>query len=108
MSNVAELAIPYAVLALHDDNIAPTEENINKLLAAAGIEVEAVWVSIFARALAGRNLGDLLNNVGAAAAAPAASSAPAAAAPAAEKKEDKKKEEKKKESDEDMGFSLFD
>ncbi len=47
MSNIAELAVPYAILALHDDNVEITEENIMKLLKAASIEVESVWVSIF-------------------------------------------------------------
>ena len=107
MSNIAELAVPYAILALHDDNVEITEENIMKLLKAANIEVEAVWVSIFVKAFEGKNVGDMLTAFSsapvAAAAAPAAASAASAAAPAAAKEEAKKEE-----SDDDMGFGLFD
>lgn len=108
MSNIAELAVPYAILALHDDNVEITEENINKLLKAANIEVEAVWISIFVKAFEGKNIGDMLTAFSsapvAAAAAPAAASG---AAPAAAAKEEAKKEAKE-ESDDDMGFGLFD
>ncbi|KAL9071795.1 MAG: hypothetical protein Q9157_005338 [Trypethelium eluteriae] len=83
MSN-AELATSYAALILADDG-----------------------------ALEGKDVKDLLLNVGSgggAAAAPAAGGAAAAAggdaAAAEEKKEEK--EEEKEESDEDMGFGLFD
>jgi large subunit ribosomal protein LP1 len=107
MSNIAELAVPYAILALHDDNVEITEENIMKLLKAANIEVEAVWVSIFVKAFEGKNIGDMLTAFSsapvAAAVAPAAGAAPAAAAA----KEEAKKEVKE-ESDDDMGFGLFD
>ena len=108
MSNIAELAVPYAILALHDDNVEITEENIMKLLKAANIEVEAVWVSIFVKAFQGKNIGDMLSAFSSAPAA-AVSAAPAAAgaaAPAAAKEEAKK--EVKEESDDDMGFGLFD
>lgn len=109
MSNIAEVAIPYAILALHDDNVEVNEANIVKILGAANIEVDAVWVSIFVRALQGKNIGDMLSSfsssAGAAVAAPVAA-ASAAAAPAA--KEEAKKEAAKEESDDDMGFGLFD
>ena len=108
MSNIAELAVPYAILALHDDNVEITEENVMKLLKAANIEVEAIWVSIFVKAFEGKNIGDMLTAFSSAPAAVAAA-APAAggAAPAAAAKEEAKKEVKE-ESDDDMGFGLFD
>jgi large subunit ribosomal protein LP1 len=87
---------------------------MSALIEAAGIEVEPIWPTLFAKALAGKDIGALLFNVGSgAAAAPAAGgAAPAAAAaggaPAAAAKEEKKKEEAKEESDDDMGFGLFD
>lgn len=63
-------------------------------------------IGLFANALEGVKVKDLISNIGAGAAAPAAA-APVAAAPAAAagKKEEPKKEEKKKEEseDEDMG-----
>lgn len=110
MSNIAEVAIPYAILALHDDNVEINEQNIMKLLKAANIEVDAVWVSIFVKAIAGKNIEDMLTAFTASAGpAVAVAAAPAAggAAPAAAK-EEAKKEAAKEESDDDMGFGLFD
>lgn len=109
-SNIAEVAVPYAILALHDDKVEITVENINKVLNAAGIEVEPIWVQVFAKAFAGKDIGELLTRftAGAASAAPAAGAAPAAAAAEAPAAGKAKKEEKKEESDEDMGFGLFD
>jgi large subunit ribosomal protein LP1 len=107
MSNIAELAVPYAILALHDDNVEITEENVMKLLTAANIEVEAVWVSIFVKAFEGKNIGDMLTSFSSAPVAAGVAASSAAAAPAAAAKEEAKKEVKE-ESDDDMGFGLFD
>jgi large subunit ribosomal protein LP1 len=107
MSNIAEVAVPYAILALHDDNVDITVENVQKLLTAANIEVEQIWISIFVKAFEGKNVGDMLTSFSAGSgSAVAVAAAPAAAAPAAAKEEAKKVE--KEESDEDMGFGLFD
>merc|ERR1712000_456920 len=107
MSN-AELASAYAALILADDGIEITADKLNTLIKAANVaDVEPIWASLFAKALEGKDVKDMLLNVGsgggAAAAAPAAGGAEAAA-PA----EEEKKEEEKEESDEDMGFGLFD
>lgn len=106
----AELAVPYAMLVLHDDKVEITEENVNKLLEAAGISVEPIWVKVFIQAFAGQDLGKFLTNISAGVgAAPAA--APAAAAPAAAaagKKEEKAPAKKEESEEEDMGFGLFD
>ncbi|CAF0741303.1 unnamed protein product [Brachionus calyciflorus] len=109
-----ELACVYAALILADDNIAITGDKISAVLKAANYEVEPYWPGLFANALEGVKVRDLITNIGSGAAAPAAAPAAAAggAAPAAAaaKKEEPKKEEKKKEEseDEDMGFGLFD
>lgn len=74
--------------------------------------MEPYWPGLFAKALEGINVKDLITNIGSGvgaapaggAAAPAASDAPAAEA----KKEEKKKEEESDVSDDDMGFGLFD
>ncbi|KAI5289765.1 hypothetical protein KEM54_003257 [Ascosphaera aggregata] len=107
----AELACSYAALILADDNVEITAEKLQTLMKAANVqEVEPIWSSIFAKALEGKDVKDILTNVGSAgAAAPAAAAATggavaAEAAPAEEKKEEKEEEE----SDEDMGFGLFD
>ncbi|EJD51601.1 ribosomal protein 60S [Auricularia subglabra TFB-10046 SS5] len=107
----AELAATYAALILADDNIAITADKITALTTAAGVELEAIWASLLAKALEGKNVKDLLSNVGSGGGAPAAAAAGGAAAggAAAEApKEEEKKEEEKEESDDDMGFGLFD
>jgi len=111
MSN-AELATSYAALILADDGVDITADKLQTLIKAAKIDdVEPIWTSLFAKALEGKDVKDLLLNVGsgggAAAAAPAAGGAAGGAAPAEEAAEEKKEEEKE-ESDEDMGFGLFD
>ncbi|KFH45081.1 60S acidic ribosomal protein P1-like protein [Hapsidospora chrysogenum ATCC 11550] len=105
-----ELASSYAALILADDGVEITSDKLQSLIKAAGVEgVEPIWTSIFAKALVGKDVKDLLSNVGSGggAAAPAAGGAAAGgdagAAPAEEAKE-----EEKEESDEDMGFGLFD
>jgi large subunit ribosomal protein LP1 len=109
----AELAATYAALILADDGIEITADKITTLTGAAGVELEPIWATLLAKALEGKNVKDLLSNVGSGGGAPvAAGGAPAAAAggaaPEAPKEEEKKKEEEKEESDDDMGFGLFD
>ncbi|KAJ5468591.1 Ribosomal protein 60S [Penicillium sp. IBT 31633x] len=107
--STAELACSYAALILADDGIEVSADKIQTILGAAKVqEVEPIWATIFARALEGKDIKELLTNVGSAgpAAAAPAGGAAGAAAPAEEKKEEK--EEEKEESDEDMGFGLFD
>merc|ERR1711973_47094 len=110
--SVSELACVYSALILHDDDIDITGEKMAKIISAAKVNVEAFWPGLFAKALQGRNIGDLICNVGSAPAAGGAAPAAAAAggdAPAAEeKKEEAKKEESESGSDDDMGFGLFD
>ena len=66
--------------------------------------------NIVLQALEGKEVKDLLSNVGSggAAAAPAAGGAAGGAAAAAEETKEEAKEEEKEESDDDMGFGLFD
>ncbi|KZZ96988.1 ribosomal protein P1 [Ascosphaera apis ARSEF 7405] len=107
----AELACSYAALILADDNVEITAEKLQTLIKAANVqEVEPIWASIFAKALEGKDVKDILTNVGSAgAAAPAAAAAAAGGAVAAEAAPaEEKAEEKEEESDEDMGFGLFD
>ncbi|EOO01923.1 putative 60s acidic ribosomal protein p1 protein [Phaeoacremonium minimum UCRPA7] len=109
--STAELATSYAALILADDGVEITADKITTLLKAAAIEeVEPIWAQLFAKALEGKDVKDLLSNVGSGGgAAAAAGGAPAAGgAGAAEEAAEEAKEEEKEESDEDMGFGLFD
>ncbi|PJF19366.1 60S acidic ribosomal protein P1 [Paramicrosporidium saccamoebae] len=110
MSQIAELAVPYAIMLLHDDEVDITEENVTKVLEASGITVEPIWVKVFVKSAAGQDLRKFLSNItagvgSAPAAAPAAGAPAAGATAAAGKKEEKKKEESE---EEEMGFGLFD
>ncbi|KAH9920147.1 60s acidic ribosomal protein-domain-containing protein [Fomitopsis serialis] len=107
-----ELAATYAALILADDGVEITSDKIVALTTAANVEVEPIWATLLAKALEGKNVKDLLSNVGAGGAAPATGASAAAAggagAAAEAPKEEEKKEEEKEESDDDMGFGLFD
>ncbi|ORZ36202.1 60s acidic ribosomal protein-domain-containing protein [Catenaria anguillulae PL171] len=110
--SINERAITYAALILADEGIEITADKLATITKAAGVEVDSIWFSLFAKALSTVSITDLLNNVGS---GPAAGSAPAAAAggassgaAAAEAAPAAKEEEAKEESDEDMGFGLFD
>ncbi|KAI0153191.1 60s acidic ribosomal protein-domain-containing protein [Xylariaceae sp. FL1272] len=109
MSN-AELASSYAALILADDGVEITADKLQTLIKAAGVaDVEPIWTQLFAKALEGKDVKELLSAVGSgggAAAGPAGAAAGGEAAAADAPAEEK--EEEKEESDEDMGFGLFD
>ncbi|CAZ84157.1 unnamed protein product [Tuber melanosporum] len=111
MSN-AELAVSYAALILADDGVEITADKLQALIKASNItEVEPIWCSLFAKALEGKDVKDLLLNVGSgggAAAAPGGGAAASGGAGGAAEEKEPEKEEEKEESDEDMGFGLFD
>jgi len=109
----ADLATTYAALILADDGIEITADKINALTSAANVDIEPIWATLLAKALEGKNVKELLFNVGSGGGAPAAGSStlPAASSdpvPAAETKEEKVVEKEAEESDDDMGFGLFD
>ncbi|KAH6641771.1 60S acidic ribosomal protein P1 [Chaetomium tenue] len=109
--STAELATSYAALILADDGVEITSDKIQTLIKAANVaDVEPIWASLFAKALEGKDVKDLLSSVGSGggAAAPATGGAAAAAGGAAEEAKEEAKEEEKEESDDDMGFGLFD
>merc|ERR1712078_202936 len=111
MSISPELASSYAALILADDGIEVTADKLQTLIKAAKIkDVEPIWTNIFAKALEGKDIKELLTNVGSggAAAGPSAGGAAAGGAAEAEPAAEEKKEEEKDESDDDMGFGLFD
>ena len=86
-----ELACTYAALLLHDGELEITEEKLNKVITASGNTVEGYWPGLFAKALKGKNIADLLSNAGASSGPAPAAAAPSNAAPAAEKKKEEPK-----------------
>ncbi|VDK34298.1 unnamed protein product [Taenia asiatica] len=118
MDSKSELACTYASLILADDDIEVTADKLNALLKAANCKfVETYVTSLFANALSGRNIKDIISSTssvsvasapaGASAAPQASGGAPAAEAAPEKEEEDKKKKEESEESDDDMGFDLF-
>eukprot|EP00667_Euglena_gracilis_P032690 EG_transcript_50867 len=99
----SELACTYASLILHDEGLEVTPDRISAMITAAGVQIESYYTSLFAKFLAGKNLGSMLSvSAGAAPAPAAAAAAPAAggaAAPAAEAKKEEKKEEEEEDDD---------
>ena len=90
-----ELVCGYAALILQDAGSEITSDNIAKLISESGNEVEAYWPPLFAKAVSGLNLTDLLSNVGGGAggaAAPAAGDGAAEEAPAEEEEEPQEEE----------------
>jgi large subunit ribosomal protein L12 len=82
----------YSAMLLHSAGKKITEENIKKVLTAAGVKADDAKIKALTSSLEGVNIDEAIKT----AAAPVAA-APAAPAPAAEgKPEEKKKEEKKK------------
>ncbi|CAI5760315.1 unnamed protein product [Candida verbasci] len=106
-----EAAVSYAALILADSEQEITSEKLINITKAANANVDSIWADVFAKALEGKNLKELLFSF--AASAPAASAGAGAAgastgAAAAEESKEEAKEEEAEESDEDMGFGLFD
>jgi large subunit ribosomal protein LP1 len=104
---MSDALVSYAALILADAEKEISSENLQTVLTAAGASVESIWTSVFAKALEGKDLKEILFSMAAAAPAGGAASAGAAAG-ASEEAAAEAVEEEKEESDDDMGFGLFD
>jgi large subunit ribosomal protein L12 len=88
----------YAALLLHKLNKPVNEDNVKKVVSAAGAHPDDIRVKALVSALGEVNIDEALKNAAsvpaaAPAAAPAATAAPATAKPKEEAKEEEKKEE---------------
>lgn len=107
---MSDAIISYAAFILADAGLEITSENLLNITKAAGASVDNVWAEVYASALEGKDLKEILSgfhNAG-----PASGSAGAASSGAAaggdDAAEEEAAEEEKEESDDDMGFGLFD
>lgn len=101
-----EAAVSYAALILADAELEITSDNLLAVTKAAGANVENIWADVYAKALEGKDLKELLFSF--AAAAPAAAPAGGDAAAAGETEAAKEEAPAEEESDEDLGMGLFD
>lgn len=103
-----QLACIYSALILVDDDVPITTDKIKAILKAADVDVEPIWPGLFARALSGCDVKELMAKLG----GPAAGGAPVAAASAATEKAEEKPAaaavEESSDEDDDMGLGLFD
>jgi large subunit ribosomal protein L12 len=100
----------YAALLLHKLKQPVNEENVKKVVSAAGASPDDIQVKALVSALGEINIDDALKNAAAAPvaqAAPAAGAAQASAAAAKPKEEESKEEEKKEEQALEGLSSLF-
>merc|ERR1712230_241639 len=59
--STAELATSYAALILADDGVEITADKLNTLIQAAKVpDVEPIWSQLFAKALEGKDVKDML------------------------------------------------
>ncbi len=89
----------YAALLLHKLGQQVTEDNVKKVVSAAGTQVDESKVKVLVASLTGVNIDEQLANA-------AIAAAPAASSGAAEKPKEEKKEEPKAEAAEGLA-SLF-
>lgn len=92
----------YSAMLLHSAGKPVNEENLKKVLVAAGVKADDARLKALTAALEGVNIDEAIKT---AVAMPAAA-APAAPAAPSEKKDDKKKDEEEKVSEEEAAAGL--
>ena len=97
----------YAALLLHKAKQPVNEDNVKKVISAAGVSPDEVRVKALVSALSEVNIDEALKNAAAAPVAVATAPASGAPAAAAKPKEDAKEEEKKEEQALEGLSSLF-
>ena len=94
----------YSAMLLHAAGKPVSEENLKKILAAAGVKADDARVKALTAALEGVNIDEAIKT---AVAMPAAAPAAPAAAPTEKKKEEKKEEEKVSEEEAAAGLGAL-
>ena len=103
-----EMEYIYSAMLLHSAGKKITEENVKKVLTAAGVKADDARIKALTASLDGVNIDEAITTAAvpvAAAAAPAAQPASGDAS-AEEKKEEKKKEKKEEVSEEEAAAGL--
>ncbi|KAJ8782970.1 hypothetical protein J1605_009578 [Eschrichtius robustus] len=107
VASILELTCLYSALILHDDEVTVTEDKINALIKAAGVNVEPFWPGLFAKAVAGVSIGSLICGAGQVTSDHQQEVLPPPPLPPQLRRR-RWKQRKSEESDDDMGFALFD
>ena len=94
----------YSAMLLHAAGKPVSEENLKKVLAAAGVKADDARLKALTAALEGVNIDEAIKT---AVAMPAAAPAAPAAAPTEKKKEEKKEEEKVSEEEAAAGLGAL-
>ena len=122
--SIDELAVIYSAAILADDDVAITADKLTAILKAAGVDVEPIWPTLYARALQNVDVRHLLTDItsgaghrggvagqsaaagldSAAANGPSASAAASAAADTTTAKDSEDDDG----DDDDLGLNLFD
>ena len=104
-----ELLLTYAAFILKDAEAEMSAANLNTLVKSAGGSVDSMLPKLFAKMLAGKDLGDYIKAAGTpgAGGGGGGGGAAAAAGGAAPAAQEAKKEEVQEEEEEDMDFDLF-
>ena len=87
-------------MLLHSAGKKITEENIKKVLTAAGVKADDTRIKALTASLEGVDIDEAIKNAAAPIAAPATAAEPSKETPSEEKPEEKKEEKKKKEEEE--------
>jgi len=93
----------YSAMLLHSAGKEITEDNVKKILTAAGVDVDDARIKALIASLDGVDIEEAIKS---AAVPVAAAAAPAGAAPAEEKKEEAKEEEEEEVSEEEAAAGL--
>ena len=92
----------YSAMLLHSAGKKITDENIKKVLTAAGVKADDARIKALTASLEGVNIDEAIKTAAVPVAAPAAAPSGDASAPAEGKSEGKKEEKKKKEEKEEV------